>query len=168
MKQSLGRRHGHDGGRLAAATGLPEDHHAIRVSAEVLDVVAHPLERRPEILNTYIRRFRPLLAAQIREMQESEDVEPMIDGHDDDVFFLREIRPVVEQVIARADGETTAVHPHHDGTCLVVEPGREHVDAQAVLALRGVAIERGDDRCGLLSTRRDGRRVRDLEVILDA
>ena len=101
-------------------------------------------------------------------MQEAEEIEPVIDGDDDDVFFLREIRAVVQQVIAGAGREAAAVHPHHDGPRAVVERRRKHVDGEAVLALRRLAIQRRDDRRRLFAVRVHGRGPGDLEVIFDA
>ena len=168
MEQPARRRHRHHGRRLTAAARLAEDRDAIRIAAEALDVVLHPLQRRDQVLHADVRRACPLLAAQAGEMQEAEDVEPVIDGDDDDVFLLREIRAVVEQVVAGAGREAAAVHPHHDGPRAVVERRREHVDGEAVLALRRLAIQRRDDGRRLFAVGIHRRGPRDLEVILDA
>ena len=55
----LRRRHRHHGRGLTAAAGLAEDRDAIRVAAEVLDVVLHPLQRRDQILHADVRRLLP-------------------------------------------------------------------------------------------------------------
>ena len=93
-----------------------------------------------------LRRALPLRAADVGEVQVAEDVQAMIHRYDDHVFLLREVRAVVEQVVAGARREAAAVHPDHDGPPLVVEARREHVDGEAVFALRREAIERGHDR----------------------
>jgi hypothetical protein len=78
MEQTLRGRHRHYRRGFAAAARLAEDRHAARVAAKGLDVVAHPCERRDEVLDAGIRRSGPLLAAQVREMQEAEEIEPVV------------------------------------------------------------------------------------------
>ena len=118
MEQPARRRHRHHRRGLTAAAGLAEDRHAIRIAAEALDVVAHPLERRDQVLHADVGCARPFLAAQAGKMQEAKEVEAVIDGDDDDILFLREIRAVVEQVVTGAGREAAAVHPHHDRAAL--------------------------------------------------
>ncbi len=168
VKKTLGGGHRHDRGRFAATARLAEDRDSIGIAAEVLDVVTDPPERRDEVLNADVRRLRPLLAAEVGEVQKAEDVQTMIDRDDDHVFLLREVRAVVEQVVARTGREPAAVHPDHDGARGIVEAGREHVHGQAVFALRGVAVERRHDGRRLLGIGRNGRSEGNLEVILDA
>src|SRR5690606_27592605 len=79
-----------------------------------------------------------------------------------------EIGAVVQQVIARADAEAAAVQPYHDRPRFAVETRREDIEREAVLALRGMSVQRGHDRRRLLGARLDRRGERDLEVILDA
>lgn len=50
MEESARGRHRHQRRRLTAAAGLAEDRDAVGIAAEALDVVAHPRERRDEIL----------------------------------------------------------------------------------------------------------------------
>src|SRR4029079_3038310 len=104
------------------------------------------LERRREILDADVRGTRPFLTADVGQVQVAENVQPVIDRHDDDVLFSREVRAVVQKIVAGAGREAAAVHPYHDGPALLVERRREYVDREAILALRGEAIERGDDR----------------------
>src|SRR5690554_7647509 len=100
-------------------------------------------------------------------MQEAENVQAVIDRDDDDILLLREIGAVVQQVIARADAEAAAVQPYHDRPRFAVETRREDIEREAVLALRGMSVQRGHDRRRLLGARLDRRGERDLEVILD-
>jgi len=60
------------------------------------------------------------------------------------------------------------VHPDHDGPRPVVEPRRENVDGEAVLALRRLAIQRRDDGRRLFAVGIHRSRPRDLEVVFDA
>ena len=117
-------------------------------------------KRRDQVLHADVRRACPLLAAEAGQVQVAEDVEPVIDGDDDDVLLLREIRAVVEQVVAGAGREAAAVHPHHDGARSVVEARREDVDGEAVLALRRLAIQRRDDGRRLFAVRDPSARPR--------
>ena len=47
------------------------------------------------VLHSHIAGVRPLLAAQIREIQKAEQIQTMIDADNHDVFFTRKIRSVV-------------------------------------------------------------------------
>src|SRR5262249_45191253 len=126
-----------------------------------------PLQRGDEILHADVRRAGPLLAAEASEMQVAEDVEAVIHGDDDDVLLLREVRAVVQQVVAGAGRETAPVHPDHDRARLVVDARSENVHGEAVFALRRLAVQRRDDRRRLFAVRIHGRGPRDLEVFLD-
>ena len=56
MKQSLGRGHGRQHGRLPAAAGLAEDGDVLGIAAERRDVVAHPFERQHQIQQARVTR----------------------------------------------------------------------------------------------------------------
>ena len=62
----FGRRHAEQRADFAAAAGLAEDHHGVRVAAELFDVVAHPLQRVHDVEHADIAGLCELLAAERR------------------------------------------------------------------------------------------------------
>src|ERR1700752_2381124 len=84
---------------------LSEDRAPTGIAAEALDVVVHPLQRGDEVLHADVRRAGPLRTADSGQVQIAENIESVIDGDDDDVLFLGEVRAVVEQVVAGARRE---------------------------------------------------------------
>jgi len=91
MEQSLCGGHRQQRGHLPSTTGLPEDHHGVRIAAELGDVVAHPAQRRDDVHHADVARRGELLTAGFLERREAEDIEAVIDGHDDDVTALRQM-----------------------------------------------------------------------------
>ncbi len=77
------------------------------------------------------------LRAQIREIEEAERSEAVVDRHQHDVAAAGQGRAVVDRLGARADHEAAAVDPHHDGPPLTV--GRRRVDVQVEAVLVGAA-----------------------------
>ena len=145
MEESLRRRHRHRRRHLAAAPGLAEDRDVSRIAAERRDVLLDPAERGDDVEHADVAGVGPLLAAaEIRQVEEPEQVQPVVDRHDDDVFLAREIGAVVEQPVAGAAAEPAAVEPHHHRPIARAEAWREDVDAQTVFAHFLAAIERPD------------------------
>ena len=67
-----------DGSKAGAtSTRLPEDGDVSRIAAEALDVVADPFEREHDVLHPDVGRGPELLAADFREVEESERIEPV-------------------------------------------------------------------------------------------
>src|SRR5437899_2419297 len=76
------------------------------------------------------------------EVQVSDDVQAMIDADDHDIARAGEIRAVVSERRSGSIRVAAAVNPHHHGTpASVVDAGREHVQHQAVFALRRAAAQ---------------------------
>src|SRR6185312_4811781 len=117
MKQALRSWRREHGRRLRTAARLTEDHHVVRIAAEVLDVVAHPFERRGEIHDSRSAGAGELgRRAQIGEMQIAKRGEPMIHGDDDNVAEARKLRAVEAERVARAGSESAAVERHEHWT----------------------------------------------------
>ncbi len=85
MEQPARRRHGQQRADFAPAAGLAEDRHVAGIAAEPVDVVAHPLQRRDHVERAGVPRLCELGTADRREVEEAEDVEPLIHGNDHDV-----------------------------------------------------------------------------------
>ena len=93
VEQSLRGRHRQQRGHLSSATRLPEDHHRVRIAAELGDVVAHPAQRGDDVHHADVAGRGELLTAGFLERREAEDVEAVIDGDDDHVTAARQIEP---------------------------------------------------------------------------
>ena len=137
--ETCGRRHAEQGGDLPAAAGLPLDRHSVRVAPEGLDVVANPLEGEDQVELGGVARVREV-GIELAEMEVSERAESMVERHRDDVLAQRDVASVRALPGAPADGEAAAVDPHHDRAPGAVQPGCEHVEAQAILALYGGSL----------------------------
>src|SRR6202034_2574283 len=81
MKESLRRRHCHEGAHFATSAGLAEDGDVVPVAAEVAYVVAHPLERSDNVEHAQVRRGRIRLA-ELGEVEESQGTQPVIERDD--------------------------------------------------------------------------------------
>ena len=92
MKESRGRGHAHQRGDLGAAARLAVDHHAVRIAAEVGDVVMNPLQGRHQIGHAHVDRIGVGGAADLREVEEAENVEAVIDRDLHDVMMPRHLR----------------------------------------------------------------------------
>ena len=90
MEQPFALGHRHQRGDFSTTSRLTEDRDEIRVAAEAGDIVAHPLERGDDVEQARAARQREVGSHRIAEIRVTEHVEPMIDGHDDDVVRLRE------------------------------------------------------------------------------
>ena len=95
MEQALRRRHAEQRAHLSGAAGLAEDRDVLRIAAEALDVVAHPLEAGDDVLLSRVARVGESFAAELREVDESEHVQPVRDADDDHVVPAREVGAVV-------------------------------------------------------------------------
>ena len=120
---------------LAAAAGLPEDRNAARIAAEIGDVVPHPFQGQHDVHHADVSRAR-VLASEARQIEEPEDVQTMIQRDHNYIAAASQILSVVgEQLLPGACGVATAMQPDHNRPLLViVNAGRPHIDAQAVLA----------------------------------
>ena len=106
--------HVHHTDDFAAAARLPEDHDVAGIAAEVLDVVVNPLQRHEQICRAGVARLRVLLPIR-RQIERTQDVQPVIDADDHDVAELAEAAAVVGvRLYGGAVREPAAVHPDHD------------------------------------------------------
>ncbi len=136
VKEARGLRHAEQVDDLPGAARLPEDHDARRIAAERLDVVAHPSQRRDDVLLSRVGRLRELAAEDPAEVQVAENVEAMIDAHADHVVIARQVLAGVAGRAAAALVVAAAVEPDHDrALAAVAEAARPHVQVEAVLAL---------------------------------
>lgn len=161
------------------ARRLARHRHGVRVPAERDDVLPHPAQRR-ELVE------QPEIAfAHLRQAQESQGAQPVVDGDDDEVAALGEHGAVVPAEAARAAGVAAAVQEHQDRTRPRDGARPPHVHRQAVLRLLrllrphhalqpGSGLRRGRARRGRLAYIRPrlggtraaesgGRRVRDAQ-----
>ena len=78
--------HRHQRGDLASAAGLAEDRDQIGITAEARDIVANPLESGDNVQHAGGAGEGEIRAGLLREVGESEDVEAVVDGDDDDIL----------------------------------------------------------------------------------
>src|SRR5690606_25629328 len=113
--------------------GLSEDHHPVRVPPEVLDIVAHPLERLHDVHHPDVAGAGELLRV-LPELEITQQPEPMIYGHQDDVTERGQGDSVKDGVSTGSAGEAAAMdREHHRAPRPVVHSRRIDVENQAVL-----------------------------------
>ena len=141
VEEAFRRRHPEQRAHLAAATRLAEHRDVVRVAAEIGDVVAHPLERRDDVEHAGVG-VGVAFAARVAEIEEPEQVEPVIEMHEHDVAHPHQVLPVVDREAGRSADEAAAVQPHHHRPLAAVgERRRVDVQHQTVFALRLTAVE---------------------------
>ena len=114
------------------------------IAAEFGDIVFHPVERRDDVEHADIAAVGIFLAAQLRQIEKTERVQPVIDRHQHHIMLFRQHGAVIADIAAGAAGEAAAMAPQHDRALLAVAKARRpDIQAQAILAHRG-AIERDD------------------------
>ena len=134
MEQSRRRRHAHQGGHLGAAARLAVDHDLVGIAAEIGDVLAHPAKRRNQVGHADVHRIGIGRPADLGQIEESEDVEAVIDRHRHDIVMPRHLRAFVRgQFVGRAEAETAAVKIDHHRT-LAGQRGRPDVQLEHVFA----------------------------------
>ena len=124
VEQALGGGHAHQCADLAAASGLAEDRDIGRVTAERLDIVPDPLQCLHDVEHADHSGVFVFLAER-GEIQESEDVEAVVEAHHDDVLLGEAITGIAG---GRAGVEAAAVDPQHHwlaGLC-VRRPDIQH------------------------------------------
>ena len=134
MEQPRRRRHAHERGHFGAAARLAVDHDLVGVAAEIGDVVADPAKRRDQVGHSDVYRIGISRPADLGQIEESEDVEPVIDRHLDDIMMPRHLRSFVRgQLIGRAEAETAAmkIDQHRK---LAGQAGRPDVELEHVFA----------------------------------
>ena len=72
--------HRHQRRDFSAAARLPEDRDEIRIAAEAVDVVAHPLERRDDVEHAGAAGQREVGSHRLAEIGVAEHVQPVIDA----------------------------------------------------------------------------------------
>ncbi len=97
MDQARGRRHTKQRGHLGTAAGLPVDHDAVGVAAEVGDVLAHPFERIDQVRHADVGGVLVRRPADLRGIEEAKDVEAMIYRDLDDIMVARHLRALVRR-----------------------------------------------------------------------
>ena len=138
MEQPRRRGHAHQRGHLGAAARLAVDHHPVGIAAEIGDVVANPAQRRDQVGHADVDRIGISRPADLGQIEESEDIEAVIDRHLDDIMMPRHLRSFVRgQLIGRAEAETAAMKIDHHRT-LAGEAGRPDVELEHVFALVAV------------------------------
>jgi len=137
VEQALCGRHAEQRAHFACAAGLTEDRDVLRIAAEAVDVVADPREARDDVLLSGVAGFCEAFTAELRQVDESEHIQPMGDADHHHVVPPRQVRAVVRERSGRSARVAASVQPHHDGTPdLGRRAGRPDVQVQAVFAHR--------------------------------
>ena len=78
--------------------------------------------------------------AVLRKIEKTQDIESVVQRHNDDVAAARQIFAVKHQsVVAGSGSESASMKPdHHRALFVVVDPGRPDIDPQAVFTLDAV------------------------------
>src|SRR5215510_12189685 len=113
----------------------------VAVTAECGDVLLDPLERAHVVEHADVARIGPL-AAEVREIQITEDVQAMVDRDRDDVVLARELMPRVDRVAARPAREPAAVEPDHHRATSTARLRCPDVEDETIFALRFARIGR--------------------------
>ena len=158
MEEAGGRRHGHQRGALRATAGLAEDGDVAGVAAKRRGIVAHPAQREDQVQHPDVAGVGEVGAAERRQVEMTERVQPVIDGDDHHVAATRKPRAVGFDPVAGVAGERAGVEPHqHRPAGAVGQARRPHVHVQAVFAQHPVAAGRlrrdGSERRGVADAR---------------
>src|SRR5208337_4172077 len=120
---------------FASAARLPEDRHGVWIAAKFGDVRTQPLERLNNVQHARVPGSREI-RAEFAQVGKAENIETMIDGHDDHIAAPREIRSVVIGRRSRSTREASAVAPEHHWTFTASAHGwRPDIQHQTILAL---------------------------------
>jgi len=117
------------------ASGLAEDRDILGISAERVDVVAHPLEGGDLVSDPDIRGRAIVPVAKGSPIEEAEHTQPVVDRDNHDVASIGHSSAVIERGRSRSEDECTAVNPDENGTTRVVTSRRPDVQVEAVLTL---------------------------------
>ena len=153
VEQTLGGRHGHQGGDLGAASRLAEQHDPQGIAPERRDIVPHPLQSQdqvqlPGIAGILEPRRQP------REIGVSEHVQAMIQGDHHDIPPRRQSCAVIERVRSRARRIGAPVDIDHHWATRCVGPWSPDIQEETILALvrlvsalgTGCSVSPGADR----------------------
>ncbi len=138
--KSLRAGHAGECADFSAAAGLPEDGDVAGIAAEIRDVIAHPLERLDAIEHAHVARLRILRAAQIRQVQVAEYVEPVVHCHHYDVMLGRQVRSAIHLPIAGTRRIAAAVEPHHHRPLAAAGALGPHIHMQTIFRARAVGL----------------------------
>src|SRR5262249_24556187 len=119
---------------LRAAARVAEDGDVRGIATECGGVVANPLERELHILHTRVAGSLEAFAADLGEIEVAEDIQAMVDRHDDQIAARGQPRTVIEPFGSGAGVEPAAVKPDHYRTALGVSCRCPHVEDETVLA----------------------------------
>ena len=135
MEQPLGRGHHHHQAGLQAAARLAEDHHPLGIAAKALDVVADPFQRSDQVGHAVGSAVGELgRRAQIRQMQEPERRQPVVQRHRHHVAKSSQVFRAVVAARAGAVDEAAAVKRDHHRPLGPVGGRGPDVEHQAVFA----------------------------------
>ncbi len=147
VKQSFRRRHGHQSGDLRSAARLTEDRHVPGIAAKGGDITAHPVQGGDHVEHSGIAGIGEARVAEFGEMAVPKRIQPMVQGHHDDIADSGEIGAVEAWRAARSGEIAAAMHPHHDRPLgPVIQPRRMDVEDKAVLAGRDQTADPGIGR----------------------
>ena len=141
VEKALGRRGVQQGIHLAAAAGLAEDGHVLRVAAEGSDVLMDPAQGFHQVGLARVPAVSIPFAV-FAQVEISQDVQPVVHRHHHHIPELGEFVAVVgHHLHGAAGGVPAAVEPDHDGLLGVfIQALGPEIEAQAVLALGPEAV----------------------------
>ena len=143
VEQAAGERGLDQGADGAAAGALAEDHHVVRIAAELGDVLLDPLQALDHVQDTVVAGHAVrAFGRQLGMGQEAEDAEAVVDGHEHHAV-VGELLTVELGLGAPAFAVAAAMNPVRDREFLAGLAGgrRPDVQVQAVFtALRFLAI----------------------------
>ena len=138
VEGALGERGGRQELRAAAAGALAEQHHVVRVAAELGDVGLDPLEGLDLVQGAPVAgRVLRVLRGELGMGEEAERAHAVVEGDEDDVL-RRPLLAVELRLGAPAFAHAAAEHPHGHRELLLRLAGRlgPYVQIQTVLAIR--------------------------------
>ena len=121
---------------LPAAAGVAADGHVLRVAAEGRDVVMYPVHSHHQVRDAHVAGVPELLAV-VLQIEVGDDVQPVVDGHEDHVPVVSHAEAVEGDLLEGvAAEEAAAVDPDEHGLLLPRGAlGGPDVQVLAVLAL---------------------------------
>ena len=123
-------------GTASCTCRLAPDGHIVGIATESCNILVNPLQGHQLIQKAQVLGVRIVLTVwQVRQVEEPEDIDSVIEGHDDDIrIFIQEIGEIVHRVGRSAYIESATVNPYDNrllSSRLISFPD---VQVQAVLA----------------------------------
>ena len=141
MEQAVRFRYLHQPRNLHSAAGLSEQRHILRIPAEFFYIVMNPPQSRHKVSQPCVTGI-PVFFPVRREIQKTEDIQPVVYRHNNDISLYCHIGTVIGRLLNGGTRRITAsVQPYHNRFFSgFFQSRRPHIQILAVFILRPVTV----------------------------